>query len=236
MSTSPVERVLAGIDAAAVAGLRPIKINSVVQRGVNDHTVVDLARHFRGTGHIVRFIEFMDVGKSNGWRLDAVVSGGGDRAHDRRRDAARAHRRELRGEVVRRWRYAGGSGEIGVITSVTQPFCGACTRARISAEGKLYTCLFATTGTDLRAPCAMGAVMKLSRRPSAASGSSAKTATRSCARPRRRSCRDRDVVYRRVRGGAREPTGRTAVRPYQSIAIRAFPYCRGRARADTIPA
>ena len=93
----PVERVLAGIDAAAAAGLRPIKINSVVQRGVNDHTVVDLARHFRGTGHIVRFIEFMDVGKSNGWRLDAVVSGAGDRAHDRRRDAARAHRRELRG-------------------------------------------------------------------------------------------------------------------------------------------
>ena len=148
----PVERVLAGIDAAAAAGLRPIKINSVVQRGVNDHTVVDLARHFRGTGHIVRFIEFMDVGKSNGWRLDAVVSG----AEIVRMIGAEMPLEPIdanyEGEVVRRWRYAGGSGEIGVITSVTQPFCGACTRARISAEGKLYTCLFATTGTDLRAP------------------------------------------------------------------------------------
>ena len=147
----PVARVLEGIDAAAAAGLNPVKINAVVRRGVNDHTVVDLARHFRGAGHIVRFIEYMDVGHSNGWRLNDVVPGDeivqmiGAEMPLEPIDA------NYGGEVAQRWRYGDGGGEVGVITSVTQPFCGTCTRARISAEGKLYTCLFATEGTDLRA-------------------------------------------------------------------------------------
>ncbi len=147
----PVAQVLAGIEAAAAAGLAPVKVNAVVRRGVNDHTVVDLARHFKGTGHIVRFIEFMDVGTTNGWRMEEVVPG---------REVVARIAAELPlepvppnypGEVARRLRYLDGGGEIGLITSVTQPFCGGCTRARLSAEGKLYTCLFATEGTDLRA-------------------------------------------------------------------------------------
>ncbi len=147
----PVARVLEGIDAAAAAGLNPVKINAVVRRGVNDHTVVELARYFRDAGHIVRFIEYMDVGHSNGWRLNDVVPGGeivrmiSDEMPMEPIDA------NYGGEVAQRWRYRAGGGEVGVITSVTQPFCGDCTRARISAEGKLYTCLFATEGTDLRA-------------------------------------------------------------------------------------
>jgi len=147
----PVARVLEGIAAAEAAGLRPVKINAVVRRGVNEHTVVDLARHFKGTGNIVRFIEFMDVGTTNGWRLDDVVPG--DEVV-RMIDAALALEPlepNYRGEVVRRWRYRDGGGEAGVITSVTRPFCGDCTRARLSAEGSLYTCLFAARGTDLRA-------------------------------------------------------------------------------------
>lgn len=147
----PVERVLAGIDAAAAAGLSPVKINAVVRRGINDHTVLDLARHFRGTGHVVRFIEYMDVGTMNGWRLDEVVPG----AEVVQRISAEMPLEPLEptypGEVARRYRYRDGDGEIGVITSVTQPFCGGCTRARLSAEGKLYTCLFAHQGADLRA-------------------------------------------------------------------------------------
>ncbi|MCY3920711.1 MAG: GTP 3',8-cyclase MoaA [Chloroflexi bacterium] len=148
---TPVAQVLAGIDAAAAAGLGPVKINAVVRRGVNDHTLVDLARHFHGSGHSVRFIEYMDVGASNGWRLDDVVPGA---EILRRIDAAlplEPVEPAYRGEVARRWRYRDGGGEIGVITSVSQPFCGDCTRARLSAEGVLYTCLFATQGTDLRA-------------------------------------------------------------------------------------
>ncbi len=147
----PVARVLEGIDAAAAAGLHPVKINAVVRRGVNDHTVVDLARHFRGTGHIIRFIEYMDVGHSNGWRLDDVVPGAEIVRMIGAEMPLEAADANYHGEVARRWRYADGGGEAGVITSVTQPFCGDCTRARISAEGKLYTCLFATEGTDLRA-------------------------------------------------------------------------------------
>ena len=147
----PVSRVLDGIAAAAAAGLGPIKVNTVVKRGVNDAGVVDLAAHFKGTGHIVRFIEYMDVGHSNGWRLDDVVPAA-------EIVAAISHRFPLDpiapnypGEVANRFRYRDGSGEIGVIASVTQPFCGGCTRARLSAEGSLYTCLFATGGHDLRA-------------------------------------------------------------------------------------
>jgi cyclic pyranopterin phosphate synthase len=153
----PVGRVIEGIEAAAAAGLRPVKLNSVVKRGVNEHTVVDLVRWARERGHIVRFIEYMDVGRTNGWRLDDVVSG--DEIVRRIADelplvAAEAN---YDGEVAQRWHFADGNGEVGVITSVTQPFCGACTRARLSADGKLYTCLFATTGTDLRALLRSGA-------------------------------------------------------------------------------
>ncbi len=153
----PVSQVLEGIEAAAAAGLRPVKINAVVRRGINDHTVVELARHFKGTGRIVRFIEFMDVGTSNGWRLRDVVPGA--EIVERIGAEMPLERAESNycGEVVRRWRYADGEGEIGVITSVTQPFCGDCTRARISAEGMLYTCLFASSGTDLRGPLRAGA-------------------------------------------------------------------------------
>ena len=142
--------VLQAIDHAGEAGLSPVKINMVVKRGVNDHEVVPMAERFRGTGHIVRFIEFMDVGSTNGWRLDDVVS-----AREIVDTIGRVHpllpaEPNYRGEVARRWRYADGTGEIGVIASVTQPFCGTCSRARLSAEGKLYTCLFATDGFDLR--------------------------------------------------------------------------------------
>ena len=146
----PVQRVLDGIDAAAAVGL-PVKVNAVVKRGLNDHAIVDLARHFRGTGHVLRFIEYMDVGHTNGWRLDDVVSA--EEILERIGDEFPLEPVEpsYRGEVAKRWRYLDGQGEIGVIASVTQPFCGDCTRARLSAEGQLYTCLFAVRGHDLRA-------------------------------------------------------------------------------------
>jgi cyclic pyranopterin phosphate synthase len=146
----PVARVLAGIDAAAAAGL-PVKVNCVVKRGVNEDQIVPMARHFRGSGHVLRFIEYMDVGHTNGWCLDEVVP-----AAEILETVASAFPLEpveaaYRGEVARRWRYRDGAGEVGVIASVTEPFCGDCTRARLSAEGKLYTCLFAVRGHDLRA-------------------------------------------------------------------------------------
>ncbi len=152
----PVARVLEGIDAAAAAGL-PVKVNAVVKRGVNDGGIVEMARRFRGTGHGLRFIEFMDVGATNGWRLDDVVPAA---EIVERIDAVfplEPVEAAYRGEVAQRFRYRDGAGEIGVIASVTQPFCGDCTRARISAEGKLYTCLFAVRGTDLRALLRSGA-------------------------------------------------------------------------------
>src|SRR5512140_1791850 len=146
----PVADVLAGIDAARAAGLGPIKINMVVKRGVNDQEIVPMARHFKGSGHIVRFIEFMDVGTSNGWRMDDVVPS----AEVIRRIAQEMPLRPVdpnyAGEVAERWAYEDGTGEIGVISSVTQAFCRDCTRARLSTEGKLYTCLFADDGYDLR--------------------------------------------------------------------------------------
>ena len=153
----PVRLVLEGIEAATSAGLAPIKVNAVVRRGVNDHTAVDLARYFHGSGHVLRFIEFMDVGTTNGWRLADVVP-----AQELLAAVDSALPLEpvgpaYRGEVARRYRYRDGGGEIGFITSVTQPFCGDCTRARLSAEGALYTCLFATNGTDLREPLRSGA-------------------------------------------------------------------------------
>ncbi|HEX5862682.1 MAG TPA: GTP 3',8-cyclase MoaA [Casimicrobiaceae bacterium] len=151
----PVTKVLEGIDAAADAGLAPIKINMVVKRGVNEREILPMARRFKGSGHILRFIEYMDVGHTNGWRMDDVVPSA---------EVLRIVGAELplepidpnyAGEVAERWRYADTSnenaGEIGVISSVTQAFCRDCTRARLSTEGKLYTCLFATQGFDLRA-------------------------------------------------------------------------------------
>ena len=145
-----MERVLEGIDAAAAAGL-PVKVNAVIKRGLNEHGIVELARYFRGTGHVLRFIEYMDVGHTNGWRLDDVVSAKEILATISEEFPLEPVDPAYRGEVAKRWRYADGAGEIGVIASVTQPFCGDCTRARISAEGQLYTCLFAVRGHDLRA-------------------------------------------------------------------------------------
>ena len=145
-----VEPVLRSIEDAGRAGLTPIKINMVVKRGVNDHEIVPMAERFRGTGHIVRFIEYMDVGNTNGWRMDDVVSAREIVDTIGHAHPLRAVDPNYRGEVAQRWHYADGSGEIGVIASVTQPFCGACSRARLSAEGKLYTCLFANSGVDLR--------------------------------------------------------------------------------------
>jgi len=150
-SDLPVADVLAGIEAAHGVGFGPLKINAVVRRGVNDHTIVDLARHFKGSGDIVRFIEYMDVGLTNGWRMDHVLSG---------REIVALVGAELplepalanyAGEVAKRYRYLDGSGEIGVITSVTQPFCGDCGRLRLSADGQIFGCLFARSGLDLRA-------------------------------------------------------------------------------------
>jgi len=145
-----VAQVLEGIEAAAAAGLTPIKINAMVQRGVNDDSVATLARHFKGSGHVMRFIEFMDVGTTNQWRPEDVFSGAEIVERVTAEFPAEPVEPAYRGEVARRWRYADGEGEFGVITSVTQPFCGDCTRARLSAEGVLYTCLFAAQGTDLR--------------------------------------------------------------------------------------
>ena len=153
----PHERVLEGIDAAAEAGLGPIKINAVVKRGVNDEGLVEMARHFRGTGHIVRFIEYMDVGATNGWKLDEVVPAREIIERLEQVEGLEPVDAAYQGEVAKRWRWSDGSGEIGVITSVTEPFCGDCTRARLSAEGSLYTCLFASTGNDLRGPLREGA-------------------------------------------------------------------------------
>jgi cyclic pyranopterin phosphate synthase len=146
----PVASVLEGIDAAAAAGL-PVKVNCVVKRGVNDGDVVALARHFRGTGHTLRFIEYMDVGSTNGWRLDEVVPAAEIVAALDAEFGVEPVEAGYRGEVARRYAYRDGAGEIGVIASVTQPFCGDCTRARLSAEGRLYTCLFAMRGHDVRA-------------------------------------------------------------------------------------
>ena len=152
-----VAKVLEGIDAAAQAGLAPIKVNMVVKRGVNDHQVLDMARHFRGSGCTVRFIEFMDVGSTNGWRMDDVIAS----AEIVRRISAQFPLAPVdanyRGEVAERWRYLDGQGEIGVISSVTEAFCSTCTRARLSTDGHLYTCLFAQRGYDLKTPMRGGA-------------------------------------------------------------------------------
>lgn len=147
----PVTRVLDGIEAAAAAGLTPVKVNMVVKRGENEKSILPMARHFRGSGHILRFIEYMDVGHTNGWRMDDVITA---------REIVEMINAEAplapvdpnyEGEVAERWRYRDGSGEIGVIASVTQAFCRDCTRIRLSTDGQLFTCLFATSGHDMRA-------------------------------------------------------------------------------------
>ena len=153
----PVAKVLAGIEAARAAGLAPIKINMVTKRGVNESSIVPMARYFKGTGMTLRFIEFMDVGSTNGWRLDDVVPAREIVAMIDREMPIEPVQSGYRGEVAARYRYRDGGGEIGVISSVTQPFCADCTRARLSADGSLYTCLFATEGHDLRALLRSGA-------------------------------------------------------------------------------
>jgi cyclic pyranopterin phosphate synthase len=150
-------QVLQGVAAAEQAGLAPIKINVVVERGVNDHTVLDLLDHFRGSGHIVRLIEYMDVGNRNGWRMNQVVPSRELVSIVQARWPLRPMDRNYPGEVARRYVYEDGEGEIGFISSVTEPFCGSCSRARLSSDGMLYTCLFATQGTDLREPIRNGA-------------------------------------------------------------------------------
>ena len=152
-----LDQVLEGIEAAIAAGLTPVKINAVVERGVNDHTLLDLVERFRWRPAILRFVEFMDVGNRNAWRPEMVVPS--------REIVARVHARwpirplteNYRGEVARRWAFEDGGGELGFISSVSQPFCGACSRARLSSEGKFYTCLFAAEGLDLRTPLRGGA-------------------------------------------------------------------------------
>ena len=152
-----LEKVLQGIAAAEQAGLTPIKINVVVEKGVNDHTVLELLDYFRGTGHIVRLIEYMDVGNRNGWRMNQVLPSKVLLAMVQERWALRPLDRNYPGEVARRYEYEDGQGEIGFISSVTEAFCGSCSRARLSSDGMLYTCLFATQGTDLREPIRNGA-------------------------------------------------------------------------------
>ena len=153
----PVSRVLAGIEVAEAAGLGPIKLNMVVKRGWNEHALLPMARRFRGTGRILRFIEYMDVGHSNGWRLDEVITADEILETLSSEFPLEPMTPTHPGEVAERYRYADGSGEIGIIASVSRPFCGDCSRARLSADGQLYTCLFATTGHDLRGQLRSGA-------------------------------------------------------------------------------
>jgi cyclic pyranopterin phosphate synthase len=153
----PVDRVLEAIEVAAEAGLTPVKVDVVVKRGMNDRDIAGIARRFRGTGHIVRFIEYMDVGNSNGWRIDDVVSGREILTELQSIASLVPADANYFGEVAERWKWADGTGEIGIITSVTQPFCGTCTRARLAANGELYLCLFASAGHDLRSLLRSGA-------------------------------------------------------------------------------
>ena len=156
-STATVQSVLDGIEAAHTAGLRPVKVNAVIRQGSNDDSVLALAEHFRGTPHILRFIEFMDVGATNDWRAPEVLSARTmiDQIH--KAYPIEPVEAEYPEEVAKRWRYSDGQGELGFITSISQPFCGDCSRARLSAEGKLYTCLFASEGKSLLEPLRGGA-------------------------------------------------------------------------------
>jgi len=147
----PVSTVLKWIDACDAAGLGPIKINAVIKKGVNEDSIVPMARYFKGSGHIIRFIEFMDVGRTNGWQMGDVVTASQIHAHIHSEMPLEPIAANYRGEVAQRWRYSDGGGEIGIIASVTQPFCGDCTRARLTADGSLFTCLFSSKKHDLKA-------------------------------------------------------------------------------------
>jgi cyclic pyranopterin phosphate synthase len=151
------DQVLEGIESARRAGLTPVKVNTVVERGINDHTVIDLVRHFRGTGVIVRFIEYMDVGNRNHWERKRVVPSREVLSAIAAHWPLEAIAENYHGEVAERYRFLDGAGEIGFISSVSEPFCGSCTRARLSSDGRLFTCLFATDGMDLRGPLRAGA-------------------------------------------------------------------------------
>ncbi len=153
----PVASVLKGIDNAQAAGYESIKVNAVIKRGLNDHSILPLARYFQGTGLILRFIEFMDVGSTNNWKLDEVIPATEMVAMIDQEMAIEPLSPNYQGEVAKRWRYVDGSGEVGFITSVTESFCGECTRARLTAIGQVYTCLFAAKGHDLRSPLRAGA-------------------------------------------------------------------------------
>lgn len=153
----PVELVLEAIEAAAEAGLQPVKVNMVVKRGVNEHTILPMAAYMKQRGHVLRIIEYMDVGHSNGWKMDDVVPAAEVLERINAELPLVPAAPNYPGEVASRFRYRDGDGEVGVIASVTQPFCGACTRARLSSEGQLFTCLFATSGRDLRGPMRAGA-------------------------------------------------------------------------------
>jgi cyclic pyranopterin phosphate synthase len=146
----PVARVIEGIEAAAAAGLGPVKINMVVKRGINDGDVEAMAGHWRSTGHVMRFIEYMDVGSTNGWRMDDVIPSAEIVRRISERWPLEPVEASYAGEVAERWRYRDGAGEIGVISSVTQAFCSSCNRMRLSTEGSLFTCLFGQTGHDLK--------------------------------------------------------------------------------------
>ncbi len=152
----PVQRVLDGIESAALAGMTPVKVNMVVKRGANEDQIPKMAEHFRGTGHILRFIEYMDVGNTNGWRLDDVVPARAIHGAIHERWPLEPLDARYPGEVATRYRYLDGAGEIGIISSVTRPFCATCTRARLTASGELFTCLFAGSGHDLKGPLREG--------------------------------------------------------------------------------
>ena len=156
-SEASVKTVLDGIDAAQRAGLARVKVNMVLKRGVNDHEIIPMVEYFRNSGIILRFIEYMDVGSSNGWKMDDVVTA--KEIHDRIHQYYSLQKLapEYPGEVAKRWRYVDGGGEIGLVAAVTQAFCKECTRARLATDGKFYTCLFAKNGTDLREPMRLGA-------------------------------------------------------------------------------
>ena len=243
----PVASVLDAIAAAAGAGV-PVKANMVVKRGCNDQSVLPMAEHFRGSGHVLRLIEFMDVGTTNGWRLDDVVAAAEIIALIGGRWPLEPLAPSYPGEVACRYRYRDGGGEIGVIASVTQPFCRGCTRARLSAEGSLYTCLFARAGHDVRGRCAAAPATRRSAPRSPRSGRGALTGTPSCARSqharsRRWSCRT--SAASRPRGQERPgrtpvPAGRLEVEPamtyviaepYTDVKDKAGPPCRRRDRS-----
>ena len=152
-----VQKVLDGIDNARAAGFDNVKVNMVVQKGVNENDILPMAEYFKGSGNILRFIEFMDVGNTNGWNMDQVVSGQEIIDRIQTKFPIEPVDPHYKGEVAKRWQYKDGSGEVGVITSVTQAFCGDCNRLRLSAEGSIYTCLFASEGVDLRRLLRQGA-------------------------------------------------------------------------------